>query len=188
MSSTVPSVELNIHIVKYKNVWRKEERNTYNYIPYLQNRCGHPWENKIQRKLRGVGEAQLCVPGHFERSCAHTGMCFEAPGARPLITGSGLFEDSLRGNKNPEMEEYGWRLEDRKRTSHHLKRGVESFLNIGAWMDYSSVTTPILFQFHWLYLFIHLFIALGSVHGVWGNITENNVNLPVRTRSKLYSS
>lgn len=87
---------------------RRYGKNTYNYISYLQNRCGHPWENKIQRKRRGEGEAQLRVPGHFGRSWANAGKCFEAPRARPLITGSG---GSLKTRKEA-IKTQKWRSVD----------------------------------------------------------------------------
>lgn len=76
--------------------------------------------NKIlKKKWRGAGEEQLGVPGHFGWSRAPTrGSVLRHLGPAPLIIGCGLFEDSLRGNKNPEMEGNGLRLVAKTRTSH----------------------------------------------------------------------
>lgn len=76
-------------------------------IPEKLNPKEAEWEKRSSESRDTLGEV-----------LANAGMCFEGRGARPLITGSGLFEELLRGNKNSELEERGRRLVERKRTSH----------------------------------------------------------------------
>lgn len=84
-------------------------------------------EKQNPKEAEGSGRSAALSPGTvWEKLGTNAGKCFEARGARPLITGCGLFEDSLRGNKNSEMEQSGRRLVDRKRTSHLPKRRVSN--------------------------------------------------------------
>lgn len=76
-------------------------------------------EKQNPKEAEGSGRSAAQSPGTvWKKLSTNAGKCFEARGARPLITGSGLFEDSLRSNKNPEVKEAARRLADRKRTSH----------------------------------------------------------------------
>ena len=137
---------------------KKKIEFTYNYIPYLQNRCGHPWETKSLGSW-GEWERRALSPGTlWKKLSSNAGKCFEAPGARPLITGSGLFEGSRRSNKNAMMEGNGRRLVPQERgRPTSLNERVESFFNTNAWMGYSSITTWTLFQFHCFHFIFILF-------------------------------
>lgn len=73
-------------------------------IPEKLNPMEAQWEKCSSESRDTLGEV-----------LANAGMCFEGRGARPLITGSRLFEESLRGNKKPALEERGSRLVEERR-------------------------------------------------------------------------
>lgn len=135
--------------------------------------------NKIQRRLQGNGDA--LSPGTvWGKLGTNVGKCFEGRGTRPLITGSELFEDLLRGNKVPEMRKLNrdwWK--EREDIPPPQKQDVESFFKINEWMGNSSITMRTLFQFHWHYFF----------HWDWSrrirkkstiNITESITTFPLK--------
>lgn len=68
-------------------------------------------QNPKEAKGRGRSAAQS--PGTLWEKLGQRGEVFWGPESPPPnYRLGGLFEDSLRGNKNPEMEERGWRLVD----------------------------------------------------------------------------
>ena len=67
---------------KRKKKLKKKKKNTYNYIPYLQNRCGHPWETKSEGR-RGSGRSAAQSPGTLWHKLCHRGEVFWAPGSPP---------------------------------------------------------------------------------------------------------
>lgn len=98
-------------------------------------------EKQNPKEAEGSGRSAALSPGTvWENLGTNAGKCFEARGARPLITGYRLFEDSLRGNKNREMERNGRRLVDRERTSHHPKRRVSNHFSrqMHEWVTHQS--------------------------------------------------
>lgn len=72
-------------------------------------------EKQNPKEAEGSGRSAALSPGTvWKKLGTNAGKCFEARGARPLITGYGLFEDSLRSNKKRAMEENGRRLVDKR--------------------------------------------------------------------------
>lgn len=68
-------------------------------------------QNPKEAKGRGRSAAQS--PGTLWEKLGQRGEVFWGPESPPPnYRLGGLFEDSLRGNKNPEMGERGWRLVD----------------------------------------------------------------------------
>lgn len=68
-------------------------------------------QNPKEAKGRGKSAAQS--PGTLWEKLGQRGEVFWGPESPPPNYWLwGLFEDSVRGNKNPEMEECGWRLVD----------------------------------------------------------------------------
>lgn len=68
-------------------------------------------QNPKEAKGRGRSAAQS--PGTLWEKLGQRGEVFWGPECPPPnYRLGGLFEDSLRGNKKPEMEERGWRLVD----------------------------------------------------------------------------
>lgn len=111
-------------------------------------------QNPKEAKGRGRSAAQS--PGTLWEKLGQRGEVFWGPESPPPnYRLGGLFEDSLRGNKNPEMEERGWRLVDGEGdippTRAHCADSF--FFNVYAWMGYSSLSTLTLFQFHRHYFF-----------------------------------